>query len=111
MRTEDIDTHKVSTWIPTNDPILLSALGKLCEEAGELVSIISRIIIQGGLDECDPETGKSNREALQEELADVQGLSNLVANVLFLDHQGIDLRANKKYNMKAEWLEMLRKAA
>lgn len=107
MKTEDIEGHRPSKWVPMTDLQMLAALGKLAEEAGELVSIISRCIIQG-IDGKDPETGKANIKALAEEIADVGGLSKLVVLHLNLDPSDLSERAEKKYRMKRDWLEMLK---
>lgn len=107
MKTEDIPHAAPSKWIPITDPVHLAALGKLQEELGELVAIIGRCIIQG-IDECDPETGKSNRVALGEELGDVCGLSELVITELTLPFGEIRERADRKLKMKLKWLGMLR---
>lgn len=108
MKTEDIDGHRPSKWVPMTDPRGLAALGKLQEELGELMSIVARCIIQGGLHERDPETGTFNHIALQEELADVLALTSLVESYFKLDGMAIGARANKKNHMKQEWLDMLR---
>jgi hypothetical protein len=107
MKTDDIDGHRPSKWVPITDLQTLAALGKLQEELGELVSIIGRCIIQG-IDERDPETGTYNRVNLKNEIADTMGLSVLVMEHLHLDKNEIDIRASKKLKMKREWLEMLR---
>lgn len=44
--------------------------GECDEECGELSAICARCIIQG-LDGVDPKSGKKNRDALREEMADV----------------------------------------
>ena len=107
MRTEDIDSTRPSKWIPITDLQTLAALGKLQEELGELTAIIGRCIIQG-INEKDPETGEVNRDNLQKEIADVQGISFLVSEHLGLDLYQIGVRAEKKLRMKRDWLEMLR---
>jgi NTP pyrophosphatase (non-canonical NTP hydrolase) len=107
MRTEDIDGHRPSKWIPMTDLQALAALGKLAEECGELSAIIARCIIHG-IEEKDPETGEVNAIALKKEIADVQGLSKLVVRHFGMDPAAIAERAEKKYRMKVEWLEMLR---
>lgn len=107
MKTEDIDKHKLSTWIPCTDVRHLSVLGKLGEETAELSRIISRMIIQG-VDGVDPDTGVSNLVALQEEIADVKGLSQLATEHFLLNPTAIDDRAEKKYLMKKRWVEQLR---
>lgn len=107
MKTEDLDGHTPSKWIPITDLPTLAALGKLQEELGELTSIVARCIIQG-IDECDPETGRCNRLALQDELADVNGLCVLVSSNLKLDGDLMKARAAKKYAIKQQWLKMLK---
>lgn len=56
-------------WQPVTNALDVAILGKAIEEAGELVAILGRCLIQG-MDGVDPTSGKSNRLALQEELAD-----------------------------------------
>lgn len=60
----------ISPWMPMQDQHQLAMLGKLAEEAAELASRASRCIIQG-IDELDPDTGRSNRDELAREIADV----------------------------------------
>lgn len=105
MRTEDIG--RPSKWIPETDLRTLAALGKLAEECGELGAIAARCIIQGP-DGVNPETKEINVNDLEKEIADVVGLCRLVAKHFRLDHVRIAERANKKYLMKRDWLEMLK---
>lgn len=95
-----------SHWVPLSDPRKQAAIGKLMEEAGELVSILSRISIQG-LDGVDPDTGIHNITALIDELGDVRGLSNLVIDELMLDRHAVERRAERKRQHKEQWLAML----
>lgn len=60
----------ITLWKPEADVIIHQALGKACEEATELASILARCLIQG-LDQSEPVTGKPNRQALFEEIADL----------------------------------------
>lgn len=106
MRTEDIPKNAPSDWQPITDKPTLALLGKLAEEANELGCIISRCIIQG-IDGRDPETKKMNIVALQEEIADVRGLSALARDRLGLDENIIDDRAQRKYDYKATWIDEL----
>ncbi len=99
-------TERPSKWVPMTNLIDLAHLGKMGEEAGELSSIISRCIIQG-IDECDPETGKPNRLALAEEIADVMATSELAIERFDLDEGFISLRIERKKNMKRAWHAML----
>jgi hypothetical protein len=106
MKTEDIDGHRPSKWLPITDQRTLAALGKLAEECNELGAIVARCIIQG-LDGVNPDTGEINRDDLQKEIADVRGLSNLVVHQFKLDDVAIHERAKKKRQMKHDWIEML----
>lgn len=108
MKTEDIEGRRPSKWVPLTELQELAALGKLGEEAGELVSIICRTIIQGGTQHKDPETGVTNGDNLQDEIADVIGLCRLVARIYGFDTSYIEGRAKKKFDMKMDWLRMLR---
>lgn len=67
-------------WNPMTKAIDLKHLGKLGEEAGELSAIVCRCIIQG-INEYEPVTGKSNREALEDEIADVQSWINALRSL------------------------------
>jgi hypothetical protein len=61
----------ISPWMPETNQIKLAVLGKLVEECNELSGRAARSIIQG-LDENDPSTGRTNREELEREIADVE---------------------------------------
>jgi NTP pyrophosphatase (non-canonical NTP hydrolase) len=106
MKTEDIDGKRPSKWIPITDLKTLAALGKLAEEVNELGAIIARSIIQG-LNGANPETGNINVDDLEKEIADVRGLSALVIRQLGLDEAAIAERAEKKRQMKRDWIDML----
>lgn len=109
METNDIGAP--SKWIPISDPVKLAGLGKLIEECGELSAIAGRCIIQGMLG-VDPSTGKVNREALIDEIADVYALSQVAFKyVLHLEEaECVEMlrRAQRKMEMKDAWLEMLK---
>lgn len=100
-------TEIPNKWVPMTDLIALAHLGKLSEEAGELSSIVSRCIIQG-IDECDPETGKPNRQALLEELSDVAAMSQMAIDYFGLDTFEFCKRVDRKMKMKKAWHAMLR---
>jgi NTP pyrophosphatase (non-canonical NTP hydrolase) len=89
-------------WHPMKDPLDLKHLGKLCEEAGELGSIAARCIIQG-IDEKEPVTGKPNRRALEEEIADVSANVALCCEHWGLDMEFIRARANEKVTRLRGW--------
>ncbi|MBB3297852.1 MULTISPECIES: hypothetical protein [unclassified Rhizobium] len=60
----------ITLWKPEPDVLIHQALGKAGEEAGELASILFRCTIQG-LNGSEPVSGKPNRQALFDEIADV----------------------------------------
>jgi hypothetical protein len=90
------------------DLIGLAILGKLAEELGELQSAVARCIIQG-VDEVHPETGKSNRQWIEEEFADVVALKALAFMHFHLKH--MPERAGIKQIHKSKWLDMVAKVA
>jgi len=92
-------------WHPIADPVDLKHLGKLAEEANELGSAIARCIIQG-VDECEPVTGKLNRQWLQDEIADVQANLDLVIERFGLDEEAMDARAAKKRRHLKQWHDL-----
>lgn len=61
---------QISPWFPEQDRSRLAALGKMAEEAGELAARASRCIIHG-IDEIDPDSGRTNRQELEREIADI----------------------------------------
>ena len=84
-----------------------AVLGKLGEEAAELANIIFRIWIQG-INECDPESGKENRAALMEEIADVEAMLEMAKRHFgILYRASISVRREKKIAMKTEWVRMI----
>lgn len=99
--------ERPSKWIPMTNLIDLAHLGKLGEETGELIGIVSRCVIQG-IGESDPETGKPNVQALMEEIADVYAMGELAIERFGLDREEISKRKLRKMNMKREWHKMLR---
>lgn len=107
METKDIPEAAVSSWEPMQKSSDLAAIGKLGEECGELSTIISRCIIQG-IDGLDPDTGKPNREALQDEIADVIALGYLNIRHFGLDIISLSVRVDKKQKMKQAWVDKLK---
>ena len=96
----------LNPWQPITVPITLKHLGKLAEELNECGSAVARCIIQG-VDGTEPDTGKVNREWLQEEIADVIANAQLVIEHLGLCQECIDARViNKKQRLRT-WHAML----
>lgn len=104
METSDIPQAPVSDWQPTTRKLELAILGKLAEEAGELVAACARCIIQG-LDEREPRTGKLNIEWLQDELADVSAMHILALAYLDIDRKAIEERRTRKLEYKRPWFD------
>lgn len=94
-------------WVPMSKPIDLKHLGKLGEECGELISAKDRCPIQG-INEYEPITKKSNKEWLEDELADVRANSELVIEHFNLDQARIDQRTERKKFYLRRWHEMLK---
>ncbi len=68
---------KISPWMPEQDRIRLAMLGKLIEELGEATQRAARCITHG-IDETDPDTGRTNREELEREIADVRACETVL---------------------------------
>jgi NTP pyrophosphatase (non-canonical NTP hydrolase) len=92
-------------WLPMQDRVTLAALAKLAEECGELSAAIARCIAQG-IDEREPVTGKPNLQWLEDEMADVMALLQVVENSGIVNLSG--KRIIDKYAMKMKWLQMIR---
>lgn len=87
-------------WHPMKDPVDLKYIGKLGEEVNELGAAIFRCMIQG-IDEAHPETGKVNRDWLEDEIADVLANIDLVRKRFNLDDQKIwERKARKMHFLK-----------
>lgn len=91
-----------SPWVPMKDPLDLMVSGKFAEELAECGSAIARCIIQG-IDECEPSTGKSNRQWLEEEIADVIANINLVCAHFQLSITSIQKRIEFKTVYLRKW--------
>lgn len=102
----------VNPWVPMSDPVDKKVVGKTGEELFELIECTARVgtalmrcFIQG-VDEFEPTTGKSNRQWLMEEIADVRANLNLVEERFELDRQFIGDRATLKRERQREWHKM-----
>lgn len=74
----------ISAWMPEQDQHRLACLGKLIEECNELAARAARCIIHG-LDETDPASGRTNREELAREMADVEACMHQAEQRLDVD--------------------------
>lgn len=92
----------MNPWVPDSDPRQARRVGKSLEELSELSSVLARISIQG-LDAIDPASGKSNRQRLHEETADV--LAQIECNVIAfdMDKEALFDRQVLKSAQMAEW--------
>lgn len=92
----------LNPWEPMANPIDVKHLGKLSEEVNELGTAIARCLIQG-MDECEPTTGKPNRQWLTEEVADV--LCNIELNIerFDLNRGDIERRISRKREHIRAW--------
>ena len=100
---------KYSPWMPITDVRTLRVLGKAAEETAELNKALCRAIIQG-LDGIDPHTGKDNKTAIMEEMADVaaqQLLLHSFLNTTLQEQMKIAARSMDKYQKLLEWQEGL----
>lgn len=96
---------EMNPWHPISNSVDLKHLGKLTEELGEASSAVSRCIIQG-IEEVEPVTGKSNRQWLEEELADVIAGIHLTVIHFKLNQELIKERVNRKKNQLRSWHKM-----
>lgn len=97
----------ISPWYPESDPVRVAALGKLIEELTEAASRAARCVIQG-LEEADPETGRSNHEELGREMADIQA-AFLALQLEVGTIPVTETRVSNKYNGFRRWFNLIRK--
>lgn len=89
-------------WAPTLTPHQTRRAGKTLEELSELAAVLARIQIQG-LDDIDLGSGKTNRQRLSEEVADVYAQLGLTMLSFGLDALAISQRCLHKQDLMAEW--------
>lgn len=106
MEDNEIPEAVPSEWQPTTNKVDLAVLGKFAEELGECVSAVSRCIIQQ-ITEAHPETGKINKEWLEDEIADISALMTHVEQHFHLDLTRIIKRELSKYRFKDKWFKAL----
>lgn len=70
----------MNPWKPDDNQQQARRIGKTLEELAELSAVLARISIQG-IDAIDPSSGKTNRQRMWEETADV--LAQLKCNFDF----------------------------
>lgn len=89
-------------WAPTLTPHQTRRAGKTLEELSELSAVLARVQIQG-LDEIDISSGKTNRQRLTEEIADVMAQIPLTIDAFELDRVRISARIVTKRGQMNEW--------
>ena len=107
------DTHpladgqtKISPWMPEQDQVRLAAIGKLAEESAELAARAARCIIQGGVDEIDPDTGRTNLDEIEREMADVEAAIAAVRIEVRARHR--PERVANKLSGFMHWFDLIR---
>lgn len=96
----------LNPWHPQRDPVNLAVLGKAIEEMGEAISMLGRCIIQG-IEEAEPVTGKPNRVALEDELADVAATASMVVERFKLHTDRMSVRVAAKTDHLERWHAMI----
>lgn len=96
----------ITLWLPESRTVIHQALGKAAEEAAELTTILARCLIQG-VDEKDPKTWALNIDSLADELADVEAAIQWLFEVLDLDVEAHNARADRKLKGFRIWQQML----
>lgn len=94
----------ITLWKPEPDVVIHQALGKACEEASELANILARCLIQG-LDQSEPVSGKPNRKALSDEIADLDAAVQWLRELTGEEYD--EERADRKLNGFRQWQRML----
>lgn len=98
---------RMSPWRVERKAKVLRRVGKTGEEAAELIKILFRIVIQG-LEGIDPATGKTNVEAMEEEIADAYLQLDLSVEQFDLDPKRIVERMERKRANMVEWEELVK---
>lgn len=94
----------ITLWKPEPDILIHQALGKACEEASELSNILARCLIQG-LDQREPVSGKPNRKALSDEIADLDAAIQWLRELIGDEYD--EERADRKLRGFRQWQLLL----
>jgi hypothetical protein len=98
----------ISLWVPITDMHDIAIIGKAIEESNELGSRLARCLIQGW-DAIDPDPkhkGKTNRELLADEAADLYACLDIIER-----NKGIKADRNRvarKYHGFLDWHQLIR---
>lgn len=95
---------KMNPWKPDDNPHQARRIGKTGEEVGELAAVLFRITIQG-IDSIDPSSGKTNRQRLLEESADVYAQLEVNFHTLYSaeEQDFVHARVLEKRRQMAQW--------
>lgn len=112
MDTEDIPHKVANNWEPITNPLLIAMIGKTIEELSELSGALARMLIQG-INELEPESknGKpprSNKQIVEDEIADVYAKMHTLTIELGLDVNNINQRMLRKQRFSRSWFDYLR---
>lgn len=102
MDDKDIPLDGPSDWQPITNKCDLAVLGKLGEEVCEAGAKLFRAIIQGMM-EADPTSGKINKNAIEDELADIQAMIIHATLRFNLDSDRMQARTKAKFSYKLPW--------
>jgi len=108
MEDCEIPMDGPSDWQPITNKADLAVLGKLGEEVCEAGKALFRTIIQG-LMEADPGTGKINKVAIEDEIADIKAMMRFAEDRFGLNTERMAKRTARKYAYKAPWFLSLAK--
>jgi hypothetical protein len=92
----------MNPWKPDACPKQARRIGKTLEELGELTAVLARISVQG-MDEIDPSSGKTNRQRLLEETADVVAQFQCNFRAFGMDEDAVVERAEMKSQQMDQW--------
>lgn len=104
LPSDIIKNQPIAKWEPDTDPHQARRVGKTLEELGELTAVLARIQIQG-LDAIDPGTGKTNRQRLMEESADVATQIDLTLTYLSIDQDDGSAYAARRIDKERQMRE------
>lgn len=97
-----MSNSQMNPWQPDADPHQARRVGKSLEELGELTGVLARISIQG-MDAIDPASGKTNRQRLHEETADVLAQIERNVEAFDMDKDMLTARVWYKVDQMHEW--------
>lgn len=106
MNNKDMPAQITMTkWELEADTMTRRRVGKTAEECAELLAVLARISIQG-IDAVDPASGKTNRQRMQEEIADVYAQLDECVSKISVDNIAISNRRTEKRRQMLEWEQL-----